>query len=321
MDPETGEAAYHCHTRTVNGERLFNDPAKEVLRKQLWLVAEFCGVQIVAYAILANHFHVLVKVPRRTEIPDAELLRRYRLLHPRPTAYQTLRLEVIEAQLSANGLDAVEWRRRMRALMGDVSQYMKLLKQRFSIWFNKNHRRFGTLWSERFKSVLVEGAGSVLRTMAAYIDLNCVRAGLVEDPKDYRYCSYAEAVAGRESARAGIRAVCGGRGWAETQSAYRQLLFGTGVGPREKGGGISIEAFERVMAEGGKIPLADVIRCRIRYFTGGAVLGSREFVETHLVAYRARTGRRMQTGPWKLPPIADWGDLTVLRKVRQPTIG
>ena len=68
--------------------------------------------------------------------------------------------------------------------MGDVSAFMKELKQRFSIWFNRSHKRFGTLWAERFKSVLIENAASALRTVAAYIDLNPVRAGLVEDPKE-----------------------------------------------------------------------------------------------------------------------------------------
>jgi putative transposase len=215
--PESGEAIYHCMTRTVNGERLFSDAAKEVLRRQLWLVAEFCGVQVITHAILSNHFHVLVRVPRKTAIADAELLRRYRLLHPKPSCYQTARISVIEAQLANDGPDAVAWRRRMIALMGDVSQYMKLLKQRFSIWFNKSHERFGTLWSERFKSVLVEGNGNVLRTMAAYIDLNCIRTGLADDPKDYRFCGYAEAVAGNEIARAGVRLVCGAEEWTAAQ--------------------------------------------------------------------------------------------------------
>jgi len=58
---EAGEAVYHCMTKTVNGERLFNDTGKEILRRQLWLVAEFCGVQILTYAILSNHFHVLAR--------------------------------------------------------------------------------------------------------------------------------------------------------------------------------------------------------------------------------------------------------------------
>jgi putative transposase len=319
--PELGEATYHCMTRTVNGERMFTDIAKEVLRKQLWLVAEFCGLQVVTYQILSNHFHVLVRVPQKAALSDEELLRRYRLLHPRPTRFQSARIEVIAAQLAENGPEAVAWRHRMSALMGDVSQYMKLLKQRFSIWFNKTHQRFGTLWAERFKSVLVEGKGEVLRTMAAYIDLNCVRAGLAEDPMDYRFGGYAEAVAGNLAAREGIRSICGGEKWTDTQSSYRRILFGVGAAPRERGGSISVAAFERVMLSGGKLALADVLRCRIRYFTDGGVLGSSAFVETQLAAYRRRTGRREGTGPRHLPAIADWGDLCALRKVRRPILG
>lgn len=84
---EEGTAVYHCMTRTVNGERVIDDPAKEVLRKQLWLTAEFCGVEILTYAIMSNHFHVLVRVPQKSVPNDTELLRRHRLLHPKPTKY------------------------------------------------------------------------------------------------------------------------------------------------------------------------------------------------------------------------------------------
>ena len=102
---------------------------------------------------------------------------------------------------------AEELRERVLARMWDMSAFMKLLKQRFTQWYNRRQGRKGTLWEERFKSVLVDGAGDVLATMAAYIDLNPVRAGLVEDPKDYRWCGYAEAVAGGRAARAGIQLV------------------------------------------------------------------------------------------------------------------
>ncbi len=55
--------------------------------------------------------------------------------------------------------------------MWDVSYLMRVLKQRFSQWYNGAHHRKGTLWEERFRSVLVE-ADVALRVVACYIDLN-----------------------------------------------------------------------------------------------------------------------------------------------------
>jgi hypothetical protein len=102
--------------------------------------------------------------------------------------------------------------------MGDVSVFMKELKQRFSKWFNKERNRFGTLWAERFKSVLVEDQPGVVQTVAAYVDLNPVRAGLVKDPKDYRWCGYAEAVGGNETARRGLASVHRSAEWSAASS-------------------------------------------------------------------------------------------------------
>src|SRR5580704_12074311 len=241
VPPEEGEAVYHCMSRTVNGEWLFKPVDREVLRKQLWLVADYCGLQVLTYTILSNHFHVLVRVPEKNTPDDAELLRRFERMYPKPTKYQTARLEVVKQQLQAGGSEAEIWRQRQLRLMGDVSSYMKLVKQRFSIWFNRSHRRFGTLWSERFKSVLVE-SGRALQTMSAYIDLNCVRAGLVEDPKDYRFCGYAEAVAGEMSAQSGLGVVMGNSNWTETQSMYRQMMFATAAEAKEQAASVSAEA-------------------------------------------------------------------------------
>ena len=67
---------------------------------------------------------------------------------------------------------------------------------------------------------------------AAYIELNPVRAGLCADPKDYRYCGYAEALAkGCSLARQGIRIVLGqsdGICWKEVSRQYRKYLFAHG---------------------------------------------------------------------------------------------
>jgi hypothetical protein len=200
--------------------------------------------------------------------------------------------------------------------MGDVSQFMKLLKQRFSIWFNKTYRRFGTLWAERFKSTLVESQDRILQTMAAYIDLNAVRAGLTRDPKDYRFCGYAEATAGNPRAQLGLRSIVSGSEWPEAQARYREMIFGTGAEPRENAAVISTADLQRVIEARGNLSLAVVLRCRLRYFSDGAVLGSRAFVALQLAAYREKIGPLVRSAPRPLPPCTDWGDMATLRSLR-----
>ncbi len=187
-----GSAVYHCVTRTVNKEMLFDTVVKEVLRKQIWRIADFSGVEILTYCVMTNHFHVLVRVPdgSEVEVTDDELVRRYRVLYGQPTHYQTQAAEVVQQTLKEGGEEAEALRRHLLARMHDISQFMKTLKQRFSVWYNRSHRRVGTLWSERFKSTLVEESYLALRIVAAYIDLNPVRARIVEDPKEYRWSGY-----------------------------------------------------------------------------------------------------------------------------------
>jgi hypothetical protein len=72
---------------------------------------------------------------------------------------------------------------------------------------------------------------------------------------------------------------------------------------------------------GWSLPLATVLRCRVRYFTDAAVLGSQAFVETHLAHYRRRHGARERTAPRPLAPITDWGGLTALRGLRKDAFG
>jgi REP element-mobilizing transposase RayT len=310
-------------TRTVNGEMLFKDREKEMLRKMLWQVAEFCGAEILTYCVMTNHFHVLLRIPELAILSDAELMRRYKVLYPKPTKFQSASTKVMESQLQAGGEEADEIRRKLRARMGDVSEYMKTVKQRFSVWYNRNHRRYGTLWADRFKSVLVEGQGNPLQTMAAYIDLNPVRAGLVEDPKDYRFCGYAEAVAGVAEAKKGLIHVWADHGAKRIDSAlraHRTLIFGK----RASEPGLSEMTRQRALKvldrEDGQLPKAVLLRCRVRYFTDGAILGSAEFVRGFTSAWQMEGGRKH---PPKVNAMrgSDWGDLAVIQGLRRQVFG
>jgi hypothetical protein len=320
-------------TRTVNGERLFGDREKEVLRKMIWQVADFCGVQVLTYCVMANHFHVLLRVPEEVDVSDQELLRRYKVLYPKPTKYQTASIGVMQNQLAEGGEEAEAIRRKLLARMGDVSEYMKGVKQRFSVWYNRTHGRYGTLWAERFKSVLVEGKGNPLQTMAAYIDLNPVRAELVEDPKDYRFCGYAEAVARAsgtgQAAGRGIRHIWGayadGTGRerlsvAESLRMHRELIFGKRAADAAVSDMSRKKALQVLEHDGSVLPKATVLRCRVRYFTDGAILGSREFVRSHLGAWQLKKGRKY---PPKVHPLrgADWQGLATIQGLRKRVFG
>ncbi len=292
---------------------------------------------------MSDHFHVLVRVPEKDRpVSDAELLRRFKVLYPKPTRYQTASFARLESALREGTEEAVAVRAQLLARMHDLSEFMKTLKQRFSIWYNRNHdNRLGTLWMDRFKSVLVEGKGNPLQTMAAYIDLNPVRAGLVEDPKDYRWCGYAEAVAGHLKAQRGLEVVwatyasgelrdAGGgmrdaRDGARLKSAlaaHRSLIFGKGASPWTCGGKlIDRDMAERVLnEENGELPMSVVLRCRVRYFTDGAVLGTAEFVRSYAAAWQAGRKRQHAVGV-KRAKGAPWGDLAVVNAMRRARFG
>lgn len=321
-------SVHHAMSRIVGGERLLGSREKEVLRKMLWQVADFCGVEMLTYCILSNHFHVLVRVPEKDRaVSDAELLRRFKALYPKPTKYQTAEFRRLETALREGSEDAPAIRKRLLARMHDLSEFMKTVKQRFSIWYNRNHdSRWGTLWMDRFKSVLVQGKGNPLLTMAAYIDLNPIRAGLAEDPKDYRWCGYAEAISGSKAAQSGLVQIwadrTGNGGASAALAQHRNLIFGKGSSPwTKKGKLIDQKTAAKVLNEQrGELPLAAVLRCRVRYFTDGAILGSAAFVRSHAARWQTERGR-------KRPPKilnasgSDWGDLAVINAMRRSIFG
>jgi hypothetical protein len=211
--------------------------------------------------------------------------------------------------------------------MYGLAEFGKTLKQRVSFSYNRRHQRKGTLWEERFKSVLVDGSPGTLMRMAAYIDLNAVRAGLVKDPKDYRFSGYGEAMGGSKQARGGLGVALGDPGeWRAVSGRYRQLLYVSGEtrGVRVDGQpvrpGFDIKTVESVVALKGKLPLNEILRCRVRYFTDGAILGSRAFVEEAFLRHRAHFSTKRDGGA-KPMKGGEWGDLFTARQLRVDIMG
>ena len=70
-----------------------------------------------------------------------------------------------------------------------ISRVMQLLGNRYVQYINKNYRKTGTLWEGRHKSSLID-AEKYLLTCYRYIEMNPVRANMVNHPGDYRWSSY-----------------------------------------------------------------------------------------------------------------------------------
>ena len=209
----------------------------------------------------------------------------------------------------------------------DLSAFVGEIKQRFSQWYNLRTERNGPLWEDRFKSVLVQGVPGVLATVAAYIDLNAVRAGIVKDPREWRWCGYAEALKGQGIARDGLYEVLGehgalrrdGEAWKKVHRRYRQLLMEEGRQLRDEEDrvvrkGLTPEEFEAEEARDFELPAPGLLRHKIRYFVDGLALGSAAFVESVFEKNRVRMGVKRTCGA--RVPKAAMGGLRTLRDLR-----
>ena len=361
----TGEdppvAIYHVVTRIVDRRFALESEQKEHLRMLLRMYERFSGCRILSYCLMSNHLHVLLEVPEGCKkgeslgLTNDELLRRLGGLYSRGYC-ASVAAEIAEAEELITGrIQEVEGAARLEEyppaeqkkmiaaakvrgeqLMAEIharysyrmhslSEFFKGLLHRFTCWYNRENGRKGTLWESRFRSVIVED-GLAARTMAAYIDLNPVRAGTVDDPADYRWSSYGEAVGGGRGAKKAqeglVRAMysfgsreVSTRSWSQggVGKEYRKILISAGMEQGEERG--IVETKQRVVVRKGMdrkkageelarlseenardLKISKVIKCRVRYFTDGAVIGSKSFVDGVFQASRERFGPKRKDG-------------------------
>ncbi len=317
--PNATANCYHVMSRTCGGAVFFDDVEKEALVRLIWKMSEFLGVRVLTYCVMGNHFHILAEVPNRElwlarfsgEGGEEKLLAHLGSFYSRDFIGH-LRDELAELRKTGQQERAEEKLRAFFPRFCDLSIWCKEIKERFTRWYNRRHQRKGTLWMDRFKSVLVE-PGTTLRTMAAYIDLNPVRAKLVEDPKDYRWCGYAEALAGSRRAKRGLCRVMdvGTESWEKPaardrvagRELYRRWLYEDGRERQDRNGtvtkaGVDEETSAQVMRkEKGALPVNELIRQRVRHFSQGLAIGGKAWLEEVFLANRGRFGPKRKTGP------------------------
>lgn len=106
-----------------------------------------------------------------------------------------------------------------------IGAMMKALGQRYVQYFNRTYRRSGTLWEGRFRSCLTQEEGCLLACQR-YLELNPVRAAMVDHPGEYRWSSYGANAQGQGDVLLRPHALYLGLGANPEvrQAAYRELF-------------------------------------------------------------------------------------------------
>ena len=309
-------AIYHCVNRVVDRRFIFGDREKDKFVEMMRMYEAFTGIRILAHCIMSNHFHLMVEItpPPPNGLEDEELLNRLATIYDEATV-ESIALELQEARAAiengrANASRLMSIHERYTYRMHDLSEFMKSLVQRFTQWYNRRNERKGNLWEDAFRSVVV-APGAASRLVAAYIDLNPVRAGIVEDPADYPWSSYGEAMfRGKNSrpkmasttsaaARAGLvraffaheNGCTDAKRWNEMHEIYRPWLEDAMALVRAR---ISKAANHATLIKENSPGAALVVR--IRHFTEGVAIGNRQFINSFFHQHRERFGPKRSQG-------------------------
>tara|TARA_R110002110_G_scaffold121431_2_gene297280 strand:+ start:112323 stop:113315 length:993 start_codon:yes stop_codon:yes gene_type:complete len=180
---------YHCMTRCVRRSFLCGVDSytnKDYSHRKEWMLARLktlasvFSIKICAYAIMANHYHLVLHVDAATatQWSDTEVVQRWSAIYPR------------DARLNAKKkLKVLEWRSRLY----DISWFMRCLNEPLARTANKEDCCKGRFWEGRFKSQALLDEGAVLSAMV-YVDLNPIRAGIANTPEESEFTSIYERI-------------------------------------------------------------------------------------------------------------------------------
>ena len=155
----------------------FTDVDREYGMRLVARLAGYYLLEVISMCWMGNHFHIVLYAPSKDELPsNKNIIERH-------NNYYNNRLDkMIELDDDlACGVVAEK--------MLDISHFMKNFQQAFVVYYNKAHKRRGHLWADRFKSVILDRIGA-LWAAVKYVELNPVRAELVDDPADYRHSTW-----------------------------------------------------------------------------------------------------------------------------------
>jgi len=156
-------------------------------------LAEVFAIDLCAYAVMANHYHVVIRIDRdRAQAwTEDEVIERWSTLYGLPlliTRYRAGQAQSPAEQDQARNIIG-QWRERLH----DLSWYMRALNEHLARKANAEDQCTGRFWEGRFKSQALFDEAGVLTCMA-YVDFNPIRAGIARTPETSEFTSVYERI-------------------------------------------------------------------------------------------------------------------------------
>ena len=170
---------------------------KEWIRRRLEALASVFGVDVLAYAIMSNHLHVVLR--NRPDVvaqwSDQEVAIRWLRVFPGKRLEEHLAEPTDhEVETLAADSDRIQ---QIRSRLSDLSWFMRALSEPIARLANRQDDCTGHFWEGRFKAQrIVDEAG--LLACAMYVDLNPVRAAMAEAPEGARHTSAFDRIEGEK---------------------------------------------------------------------------------------------------------------------------
>ena len=156
------------------------DHRKQWIEVLLRRFAASFGIDLLGFAILSNHFHLILRSrPDVVETwDDTEVARRWLILCPVRKTVDRLPEEPNEMELNSIRNDAQKLA-TIRMRLSDIGWWMRLLCQQIAVRANHQDQELGKFWQSRFKAVRLLDEQALL-ACAAYVDLNPIRAAVAQ---------------------------------------------------------------------------------------------------------------------------------------------
>ena len=201
---------HHLMSRIAHRVYFMTDEVRNDFLGMIRRSADYCGIKLLAWCIMANHFHILAYLPEPEQLDEDEVLRRYGVLKGRE------RLSALKSQIDLMRCGkedceekVLEILEKIKSSMYDIGVFMKIVKQWLTQEYNRRYSHVGTLWESVYKDVLVKGSITELAKRAGYIHLNPVRAAITPSFSEYPWSSYSALCQGDGTALAGMRIIYG----------------------------------------------------------------------------------------------------------------